>query len=226
MRIFYLATIEGDVRLIRALKELGHVVESRFEDDLPTDAAEDGPDCVIVDLAAPSPIWAARLAAAHPSAFHIQIVSSEDRAAGVQALRAGADAWFARPLQIREISAKLEGAARRLAADGAPAPFKLSGQEQCLHIRDEAVPLTRTEYLIVDLLARHPGQVLTAEEIARRIWGEDDRRNPAGLRACVSRLATRIEREHGWRLIQGERGRGYRLAPQPRNGGGPGDNAD
>jgi DNA-binding response OmpR family regulator len=215
VRICYLSTIEADGRLIRALKELGHVVESRFGDDLSTDGLADGPDCVILDLSAPSPIWAARLAAVHPGAFHIQIVTREDRAAGAKALRAGADAWFARPLQIREIGAKLEGAARRLGADGTGAPFRLSGQEQRLYILGEPVPLTRSEYLIVDLLARHPGQVLTAEEISERLWPEEGGRNPASTRACVSRLVSKVERAHGWRLILSERGRGYRLAASP-----------
>ena len=177
--------------------------------------ASENPDCVVLDLASPSPVWAARAAAAWPASFHIQVVDQDNQPAKVAALRAGADACHARPFEIREIGEKLEAASRR--SRGGGALFALSGSEQRLVIDDLSIPLARREYVIVELLARRPGEALSAEEISTRIWGADDAREPAGVRACISRLSGRIERAHGWRLIRGERGRGYRLQPRPRD---------
>lgn len=215
MRILLLANSQVDAFLVRALRELNHVVEIRGAVEPPLFDTEENPDCVILDLSSPSPDWAARAAAAWPASFHIQVVDQDDQSAKVAALRAGADACHARPLEIREIGERLEAAARR--SRGRGALFALSGPEQRLFIDGLSIPLTRREYQIVELLAREPGEALGAEEISTRIWGADEARDPAGVRACISRLSGRIERAHGWRLIRGERGRGYRLQPRPRD---------
>jgi len=206
MRLLYLATSGIDRRFLKALQELGHAVECQAAEDA---GHTDAPEGVIIDLVLPSPEWAARLAATWPAAFHVQLVRTNERASA--ALRAGADACFARPLEVREIAGRLEAAARRAKSDTAEDAFALSPRDRRLMTGGQTLQLTPREYLIVELLARRPGQVLSAEEIGAHIWGTEASGDPARVRASISRLATRSLRLHGWRLVSGGRGRGYRL---------------
>ena len=49
----------------------------------------------------------------------------------------------------------------------------LDDQQKQLFVDGEAVRLTATEYKIVELLMRHPGQVFSAEQIYENVWNED-----------------------------------------------------
>lgn len=40
-----------------------------------------------------------------------------------------------------------------------------------MHVNDAVVPMTAKEFDIVELLALHPGQVFSKEQIYDRIWG-------------------------------------------------------
>lgn len=211
MRLLYLIGGEADGHLLKALRELGHTVEVARAEDILSVGETDDPDGVIVDLRAPSPDWAAKLASMWPSAFQVQVTGETAPDLAAATLRAGADACFVRPLEVREIAGRLEAAARRRAIGGG-----VTLQDRRLVIDGEAIDLAPRERLIVEILAQRPGRVLTAEEIGERIWGAEAVGDPASIRAAISRLGARVLREHGWRLIVGERGRGYRF--QPRRG--------
>jgi DNA-binding response OmpR family regulator len=204
MRLLYLFDGTPDPRMEKGLRELGHVVEiDRAED---ADALEALPDAVVVDLSEPSAGWAARLAAAWPGAFHVQVVHAATSHQIAEALRGGADACFVRPLELREIAGRLEAAARRRS----PSPLR----DGALVLDGEVILLTPREQMIVEFMARRPGQVLTAEEIGDAVWGLAGGVDPATVRAAISRLQTRIFRRRGWRLIAGQRGHGYRFEPR------------
>jgi DNA-binding response OmpR family regulator len=204
MRLLYLFDGAPDPRVERGMRELGHALDIERAED--ADALEALPDAVVVDLAAPSAGWAARLATAWPGAFHVQVVHAATSRQIAEALRGGADACFVRPLELREIAGRLEAAARRRS----PSPLR----DGALVLDGEVVPLTPRERMIVELLARRPGQVLTAQEIGDAVWGLAGGVDPATVRAAISRLQTRISRRLGWRLIAGQRGHGYRFEPR------------
>ena len=51
--------------------------------------------------------------------------------------------------------------------------LELDDRQKQLFVDGEAVRLTATEYKIVELLMRHPGQVFSAEQIYENVWNED-----------------------------------------------------
>jgi DNA-binding response OmpR family regulator len=204
VRLLYLFTAAPDPRLDKGLRELGHAVEAESSED--AEGLEAQADAVIIDLAAPSAEWAVRLAALWPEAFHVQVVQAATPRQVAGALRGGADACFARPLELRELAGRLDAAARRRS----PSPLR----DGALVLNGEAVSLTPREQMIVELLARRPGLVLTAQEIGEAVWGPAGGTDAATVRAAISRLQIRIWRQSGWRLIASERGRGYRYDPR------------
>jgi DNA-binding response OmpR family regulator len=71
------------------------------------------------------------------------------------------------------------------------------------------VELTAREFLLAETLARHPGQVLSREQLLDRVWGlaYDPGSN------VVDVYVGYLRRKLGAELIQTVRGMGYRLSP-------------
>ena len=59
--------------------------------------------------------------------------------------------------------------------------------------RGQMVPLTRTEWLLLQQLATHAGRVLTNSELLSKVWGPEYRDDVQYLRVWVSRLRRKLE---------------------------------
>lgn len=98
----------------------------------------------------------------------------------IQGLSIGGDDYITKPFSLRELKArvgahlrgsrrKIEGAAVRSLLRYGLLRIDLKGRE--VLVQHAAVPLTAKEFDIVELLALHPGQVFSKEQIYDRIWG-------------------------------------------------------
>lgn len=75
--------------------------------------------------------------------------------------------------------------------------------------------LTRTEFRLLVLLARHPDRVLAKNTLALLLGPGSRRLTPHAVESHVSRLRTKITAAGGPRLIHPVRGVGYRLLREP-----------
>ncbi len=71
--------------------------------------------------------------------------------------------------------------------------------------------LTRTEFLLLELLLLHPRQVLTRETIFDRVWGYDFGPSSNSLEVYVGYLRRKTEAGGEPRLVHTVRGVGYVL---------------
>lgn len=71
--------------------------------------------------------------------------------------------------------------------------------------------LTRTEFNLLELLMRHPRQVLTRAQILEEVWGFDFPTTANSLEVYVGYLRRKTEAEGEPRLIHTVRGIGYAL---------------
>jgi two-component system response regulator MprA len=78
-----------------------------------------------------------------------------------------------------------------------------------VHRGDRRVRLTRTEFNLLELLLRHPRQVLTRERILEEVWGYDFPTTANSLEVYVGYLRRKTETEGEPRLIHTVRGVGY-----------------
>ena len=78
-------------------------------------------------------------------------------------------------------------------------------------IGERFVELTRTEYLLLELLIRNPRRVLPHSLIYDRVWGYDFGRSGNALRVYIGYLRRKLEEAGGRRLIQTVHGVGYVL---------------
>lgn len=79
-----------------------------------------------------------------------------------------------------------------------------------VHVDEHPVPVTRTEFRLLVLLAQQPDQVVRKEVLAE-LLGSGRRMAPHAVESHVSRLRNKITAAGGPRLIESVRGVGYRL---------------
>ena len=137
-------------------------------------------DLILLDVMMPGMdgfALARRLKAA-PATAQIPIIfltardSEEDTVSG---LDLGADDYIAKPFSIREVLARVAAVLRRVpeTGHGAGAPLALDTTAKTLLIDGQPVPLTRTEYELLDLFLKSPGKIFSRASLLAAVWPED-----------------------------------------------------
>ena len=136
----------------------------------------------------------------------------EDRIAG---LDLGADDYLVKPYALAELVARLRALLRRPAE---PLPPTLAVGDLALdtgarraHRGGRDIALTTKEFAVLEVLMRHPGHVVTREQIGRHAW--DDNFDPMSnvIDVYVARLRRKIDGEGEPPLLATVRGAGWRL---------------
>lgn len=135
----------------------------------------------------------------------------------VRGLDAGADDYLVKPFAHEELLARLRAMLRRLdAADQAPlivGDLHMDPSRwQVVHGGRE-ISLTRTEFSLLELLMRHPKQVLTRSQLYRGVWGADMEGMSNSLDVYIGYLRRKLEAGGEPRMLQTVRGVGYTLRP-------------
>ena len=121
----------------------------------------------------------------------------------ITGLNIGADDYITKPFGSMELLARVRSQLRRYTRLGdvnaAPAGAIVNGRlvydpdRRALTADGDEVRLTATETGIVDLLMRNLGRVFPAEEIYRRVWGEDAFASDNTVMVHIRRIREKIE---------------------------------
>ena len=121
----------------------------------------------------------------------------------VLGLSMGADDYVTKPFSMGELTARVRSQLRRYTSLGdvntAPAGMIVNGRlaydpsNRELTADGEPVRLTNIETGIVDLLMRNLGRVFPAEEIYRRVWGEEAWSSENTVMVHIRRIREKIE---------------------------------
>jgi len=140
----------------------------------------------------------------------------------VDGLDAGADDYLVKPFAVEELRARIRALVRRAGTasgvGGGPLRFadlQLDPVTREVRRGKRLIVLTRTEFALLELLLRHPRQVLTRSIIFERVWGYDFGPASNQLWVYISYLRRKLEAGGEPRLIHTERGVGYVLR-EPR----------
>ncbi|MGE0402954.1 MAG: winged helix-turn-helix domain-containing protein [Kofleriaceae bacterium] len=180
-------------------------------------------DAAIVDVMLPgkSGVDVIRDARRRKNRTPIIVVSArdavEDRIAG---LDAGADDYLVKPFAFAELTARLHALVRRASASPSATELAYAGIELDLRTRRvqrDGVPivLQAKEFSLLEYFLRNPERVLSKTMILEAVWqyGFDPQTNVVDV--LVSRLRSKIDRDHQVKLIHTVRGAGYVLRRDP-----------
>ncbi|MBW4486476.1 MAG: response regulator transcription factor [Trichocoleus desertorum ATA4-8-CV12] len=144
----------------------------------------------------------------------------------VQGLDAGADDYLIKPFELRELLARVRALLRRpVTLEPATAPsrlrvedLELDRENQLAYRQGRSIDLSEKESQLLEYLMRHPGQLLTHQQIHEYLWGNTDQKPGSNVLAAQIRLLRRkIEAENETPLIHTVYGRGYRFGSTPEN---------
>lgn len=116
----------------------------------------------------------------------------------VAALDAGANDYVTKPFGVQELMARIRALLRsRVGEVEAPLAYAYRGLvidplRREVSVDGVAVALTRKEFALLAVLARHAGRVVTQPQLLKEVWGEGHMQDTHYLRIVVGRLRQKL----------------------------------
>jgi DNA-binding response OmpR family regulator len=144
--------------------------------------------------------------------IHVIVLTARDSVQDtVAGLEGGADDYMPKPFRFEELLARVR---LRLATDRSPQPtvlahagLQLDLRTRRAHVAGRTVDLSAREFALAETFLRHPGQVLSREQLLSHVWGYDF--DPGSN--VVDVYVRYLRRKLGAERIVTVRGMGYRL---------------
>jgi two-component system response regulator MprA len=132
----------------------------------------------------------------------------------VSGLDSGADDYLVKPFSFDELLARVRALLRRRQSTTAPQVLRfgklaLDNAARQVTYDGHTLELSTKEFDVLELLMRHPRQVVTRETFYDRIWGYDFGGESNILEVYIRYLRAKLEKAGGQGLIQTVRGVGY-----------------
>jgi two-component system, OmpR family, response regulator len=157
----------------------------------------------------------------------IMLTAQGDPISRVLGLEIGADDYVPKPFEPRELVARIRAVLRRgqavATAAGTVVAFagwRFDRLQRALRAPDgTVVPLSATEFRLLDALIEHAGQVLSRERLLQLTQGGGAAASERSIDLAVSRLRGKLGETGGAPLIRTMRGAGYLLDATPVDAG-------
>lgn len=134
----------------------------------------------------------------------------------VEGLAAGGDDYLTKPFHFSELMARIGALTRRRAAHAETTQLVVHDLELDLLTRlarrqGQSIELQNKEFMLLEVLMRHPGQVLTRTMLLERIWNFSFEPTTTVLETHMSRLRAKVDKPFDVPLIHTIRNTGYSI---------------
>jgi DNA-binding response OmpR family regulator len=138
----------------------------------------------------------------------------------VRGLKGGADDYITKPFGRQELLARIEAMLRRAGPrDERPETYAdelvaVDFAERAVAVRGAEVSLTPLEFRLLAAFVRHPGQLLSHDQLLELVWGDPLAASRDQVKLYVGYLRRKLEAAGGdGSAIESVRGFGYRYRP-------------
>ena len=155
----------------------------------------------------------------------IMLTSRSTEADRIAGFELGVDDYVVKPFSPRELVARVKAVLRRAAGDkekdepaDAPLAFGalvIDPLRRSVSLEKQAITLTVKEFDLLWLMAQHPQQVFTREQLLDRVWGYEFYGGESTVTVHIRRLREKIEPDPSKpRFLQTVWGMGYKFEPE------------
>jgi DNA-binding response OmpR family regulator len=162
------------------------------------------PDFVIMDVMLPEVdgLSITRWLRNHSDVPIIMVTARREEVDRISGLEMGADDYVVKPFSPQELVSRVRAVLRRVGRDqpGAESEkaltfdsIQIDPRTRVVMVKESQVELTAKEFDMLYLLARHPKQVFTRDQLLERVWGGAEYIDPGTVTVHVRRLREKIE---------------------------------
>ncbi|MCL0056611.1 response regulator transcription factor, partial [Dehalococcoidia bacterium] len=216
--------IEDEIDLANALaqglRREGYAVDIAFDGEQGCQSATiNDYDLLILDLNLPGMDGlevCRRLRASHPHLLILMLTARSRPADKVTGLDFGADDYLVKPFDFGELTARVRALLRRDLRVRNPllqcGDLKLDPASKTVWHGKHRLELTRKEFGVLEYLMRHPGEVISQEELLEHVWDAEADPFTNTVRVHVHSLRRKLgDDQTPPKIIETIVGQGYRL---------------
>jgi DNA-binding response OmpR family regulator len=187
---------------------------------------DERPDIILLDIGLPGMDgWTVLERIRDLAIVPVLMISAQGQESDkVRALRAGADDYVTKPFTNNELLARAEALLRRAAQPAAGGSdreeayddglVRINRKARTVHVTsagvERVVVLTRVDFRLLNVLVKHVGAVLTADQLLSQAWDDPSGIGPERVKFAVLRLRRKLGWDTQTSPIKTVRGVGYR----------------
>ena len=187
------------------LQRAGYKVQTAADGKIAMSLLESGiPDLVVLDLMLPEidGLSLTRWLRDRSDVPIIMLTARREEIDRIAGLEMGADDYVVKPFSPQELVSRVRAVMRRTKREQAPAESErpltfgelvINALSRTVTVSGNDVPLTAKEFDMLHLLAQHPKQVYTREQLLDRIWGGAEYIDPGTVTVHIRRVREKIE---------------------------------
>jgi len=187
------------------LQRAGYKAQTAADGKLALSILEKGiPDLVVLDLMLPEMdgLSLTRWLRDRSDVPIIMLTARREEIDRIAGLEMGADDYVVKPFSPQELVSRVRAVLRRTKREQASAESErplvfgdltINALSRTVTLAEKDVPFTAKEFDMLYLLAQHPKQVYTREQLLDRIWGGAEYIDPGTVTVHIRRVREKIE---------------------------------
>jgi DNA-binding response OmpR family regulator len=149
------------------------------------------------------------------------LTARNDTTDRIRGLNAGADDYLGKPFDSEELVARIQALVRRSGMQKAIDTLRFGAvtlyrNSRTLEYQQQVLELSSKEFMLLEYFIRHPGQVLTRDQLIYHLWGPEAEVADNALDTYVYFLRKKCGKIGLKKLIRTIRGEGYTLDSESR----------